>query len=85
MAMYVMVYERFCVFALPWDSPWTWWIAFLAVDLAYYWFHRMAHGEDNYHIWASHGEDNYHIRVSHLVLNVRSATSPDLGLATISN
>ena len=42
---YVWVYNNYKVLSLPWDSPFTWWIALLGVDLAYYWFHRMAHGK----------------------------------------
>lgn len=29
---------------LPWDSSLTWWVCFFGFDLAFYWFHRMAHG-----------------------------------------
>ncbi|XP_064594714.1 alkylglycerol monooxygenase-like [Liolophura sinensis] len=49
---YVWVFEKFCVYELAWDSAWTWWLAFLAVDLGYYWFHRLAH-EVNI-MWAAH-------------------------------
>ena len=41
---YAWVYEHFRIVDLPWDSPLTWWLAFLGVDCGYYWFHRMAHG-----------------------------------------
>ena len=41
---YVWIYENFRLVALPWDSPWTWWLMFFGVDLGYYWFHRMGHG-----------------------------------------
>ena len=37
------------------DVPYTWWgwtLAFLGVDLAYYWFHRLSH-EINF-MWAAH-------------------------------
>ncbi|XP_013417440.1 alkylglycerol monooxygenase isoform X1 [Lingula anatina] len=49
---YVWVHERFCLYELPWNSAWTWWLCFIAVDFGYYWFHRMAH-EVNF-MWASH-------------------------------
>lgn len=49
---YVYVWERYRLCELPWDSPWTWYLTFLGVDLGYYWFHRMAH-EVNI-MWAGH-------------------------------
>lgn len=49
---YKWVYDNFRLTELPWDSAWTWFLAFLFVDFGYYWFHRMAH-EVNI-IWASH-------------------------------
>lgn len=51
--IYIWVYDNFCVYALPWNSQWTWWVCFLLVDLGYYWFHRAAH-EVNI-MWAAHG------------------------------
>jgi len=42
---YVWVYDNLRITELPWDSAWTWWLAFMLVDLGYYWFHRMAHGK----------------------------------------
>ncbi len=42
---YIYVHEHWRLVELPWDSPWTWLLAFLGVDLGYYWAHRMAHGE----------------------------------------
>ena len=44
---YEWVYEKFLVYELPWDSVWTYIVAFLFVDMAYYWFHRAAHGKLN--------------------------------------
>lgn len=41
---YAWIYEHWRLMDLPWDSPVTWWLAFLGVDCGYYWFHRMAHG-----------------------------------------
>lgn len=43
-AAYVWVYDNFCVYTLPWNSPWTWVLTMLGVDLGYYWVHRFAHG-----------------------------------------
>ena len=45
MVSYSWVYGTFQLVELPWDSVWTWLLTFLGVDFAYYWFHRMAHGE----------------------------------------
>ena len=42
---YSWVYGTFQLVKVPWDSVWTWLLTFLGVDFAYYWFHRMAHGE----------------------------------------
>ncbi|KAL4229255.1 hypothetical protein ACF0H5_012295 [Mactra antiquata] len=52
MAGYIWVHENYCIYELPWNSPWTWWIGFLAMDMAYYWFHRFAH-EVNF-LWTFH-------------------------------
>ncbi|XP_072506917.1 alkylglycerol monooxygenase isoform X2 [Notamacropus eugenii] len=52
LSTYIYVWENYRVFNLPWDSPWTWYLTFLGVDLGYYWFHRMAH-EVNI-MWAAH-------------------------------
>ncbi|XP_071511297.1 alkylglycerol monooxygenase-like [Diadema antillarum] len=49
---YIYVYENFRLYDLPWDSPWTWLICFLGIDLGYYWFHRMSH-EVNI-MWGAH-------------------------------
>lgn len=49
---YLYIYENYRLTTLPWNSAWTWFICFLGVDLAYYWFHRMAH-EVNF-MWAAH-------------------------------
>ena len=40
---YVWVYKHYCIYDLPWDSAWTWVIAFLGVDYGYYWVHRCGH------------------------------------------
>ncbi|NXF50486.1 ALKMO monooxygenase, partial [Oceanites oceanicus] len=49
---YIYVWNNYRLFELPWDSPWTWYLTFLGVDLAYYCFHRMGH-EVNI-LWAAH-------------------------------
>jgi len=51
-AAYLWVYENWKIAVLPWDSSLTWFLAFLGVDLGYYWVHRFAH-EVNF-MWASH-------------------------------
>ncbi|CAL8339857.1 unnamed protein product [Gadus morhua 'NCC'] len=49
---YIFVWNHFRMVVLPWDSPWTWWLAFLAVDFGYYWVHRSSH-EVSF-MWAAH-------------------------------
>lgn len=49
---YIYVWQNYRLIVLPWDSPWTWYLTFLGVDLGYYWFHRLAH-EVNI-MWAAH-------------------------------
>ncbi|XP_068179919.1 alkylglycerol monooxygenase isoform X2 [Antennarius striatus] len=49
---YMFVWEHFRLVDLAWDSAWTWWIAFLGVDLGYYWLHRAAH--EVAFMWAAH-------------------------------
>eukprot|EP00057_Strongylocentrotus_purpuratus_P031413 XP_784522.1 PREDICTED: alkylglycerol monooxygenase [Strongylocentrotus purpuratus] len=52
LGIYVYVFENFCIYELPWDSPWTWFFSFFGIDLGYYWLHRMLH-EVNI-MWAAH-------------------------------
>uniref|UniRef100_A0A673K8V7 Alkylglycerol monooxygenase n=1 Tax=Sinocyclocheilus rhinocerous TaxID=307959 RepID=A0A673K8V7_9TELE len=52
LSAYIYVWNNFRILELPWDSAWTWWLAFLGVDMGYYWFHRFAH-ELNF-LWAAH-------------------------------
>ncbi|XP_078663017.1 alkylglycerol monooxygenase-like [Branchiostoma floridae x Branchiostoma belcheri] len=52
MTAYVWVHENYRLVDLPWDSPLTWWAAFIGVEFSYYWLHRMSH-EANI-LWASH-------------------------------
>ena len=42
--IYLYLYEHYTIYELPWDSSITWFIAALAYDCGYYWFHRAAHG-----------------------------------------
>ncbi|KAI1886114.1 hypothetical protein AGOR_G00210680 [Albula goreensis] len=52
LSSYMYIWNNHRVLELPWDSPWTWWLAFLGVDFGYYWVHRFAH-ELNI-LWAAH-------------------------------
>ena len=46
------IYTNYRLVDLPWNSPWTWFIAFLTIDFLYYWFHRAAHGSFyNFNVW----------------------------------
>lgn len=49
---YVWMYEKFCIYALPWNSPWTWLLCVIVVDFFYYWFHRCSHEISI--MWAGH-------------------------------
>ncbi len=50
-AAYLWTYDHLRVLTLP-QSALTWVVAFLLVDLLYYWFHRLSH-EVNF-LWAAH-------------------------------
>ncbi|MBK9274406.1 MAG: sterol desaturase family protein [Flavobacteriales bacterium] len=50
-SIYLWTYDHWRVFTLP-QSVLTWVVAFLLVDLLYYWFHRLSH-EVNF-LWAAH-------------------------------
>ncbi|XP_066515311.1 alkylglycerol monooxygenase [Hoplias malabaricus] len=52
MSSYIYVWNNYHILELPWDSAWTWWLAFLGVDFGYYWVHRFSH-ELNI-LWAAH-------------------------------
>ena len=47
MAVYFYVHENYKLVDLPWNSIWTWFMALLGVDFAYYWAHRFSHGKEN--------------------------------------
>nr|ACO14825.1 Transmembrane protein 195 [Caligus clemensi] len=49
---YFYIYEHYKIYALPWDSVWTWLIAMVAIDFCYYWVHRAAH-EIGF-LWSAH-------------------------------
>ena len=41
---YIWIYDNYCIYALHWNSPWTWLLSMIGVDFCYYWVHRCAHG-----------------------------------------
>jgi alkylglycerol monooxygenase len=49
---YFAIYEHARLFTLPADAWWTWVVAILGVDVAYYWFHRVSHRVN--FVWATH-------------------------------
>lgn len=49
---YFATYEHLRVASLPADAWWTWIVAIVSVDFAYYWFHRVSHRVN--FIWATH-------------------------------
>ena len=51
-AIYAFFWERYRILDLSAKSPWTWIVAIVLVDLAYYWWHRLSH-EVNV-LWAAH-------------------------------
>jgi alkylglycerol monooxygenase len=44
-AAYVYIHEKYHLTELPWDWWGTWVVCMLGVDFAYYWVHRMTHGQ----------------------------------------
>jgi sterol desaturase/sphingolipid hydroxylase (fatty acid hydroxylase superfamily) len=50
-SIYLWVHDQLRLFTLP-NTALTWVVAFLLVDLLYYWFHRLSH-EVNF-LWAAH-------------------------------
>lgn len=50
--LYTWVWARFGLLDLGPDSPWAWLLGFLAVDLAYYVWHRASH--EVAFLWAAH-------------------------------
>ena len=49
---YIAIYEHFRLATLPASAPWVWVAGFLAVDFAYYWFHRVSHTVNLF--WGAH-------------------------------
>lgn len=50
-SIYLLVHDQLRLFTLP-NTALTWVVAFMLVDLLYYWFHRLSH-EVNF-LWAAH-------------------------------
>jgi len=50
--IYSWLHEKTALTHLPRSNPWSWIVAFLLVDLAYYFFHRASHRVS--FIWATH-------------------------------
>ncbi|MBL7951914.1 MAG: sterol desaturase family protein [Flavobacteriales bacterium] len=50
-AAYLWTFDNWRLFTLP-NTALTWMVAFVAVDMLYYWFHRLSH-EVNF-LWAAH-------------------------------
>lgn len=41
---YIIIYEKYRLWNLPWNSAWTWCVTAVGVDFCYYWVHRSNHG-----------------------------------------
>lgn len=52
MSVYVYIHTHYRLCDLAWDSTFTWLVALLAVDFAYYWVHRALHEVSI--LWAAH-------------------------------
>jgi len=50
--LYTWLYQNYCIYELPWDSPWTFYVALILADLGYYWIHRAGHEVNIF--WAAH-------------------------------
>ncbi|XP_031833248.1 alkylglycerol monooxygenase isoform X1 [Nomia melanderi] len=50
--LYIVIYERYRFWSLPWSSAWTWCITAVGVDFCYYWVHRSNH--EVHFLWAHH-------------------------------
>jgi sterol desaturase/sphingolipid hydroxylase (fatty acid hydroxylase superfamily) len=75
--IYVAVYTDYRLVSLPASSWTTWVLAFLAVDVAYYWWHRLSH-EVNF-LWAvhvvHHQSEDYNLAVALRQAILGSSTS----------
>jgi sterol desaturase/sphingolipid hydroxylase (fatty acid hydroxylase superfamily) len=49
---YALVYSKLHVLPLSEKAPWVWVLAFVLVDFAYYWWHRLSHEVSL--LWAAH-------------------------------
>ncbi|OAD60435.1 Alkylglycerol monooxygenase [Eufriesea mexicana] len=49
---YIIIYERYRWWNLPWNSAWTWCVTAVGVDFCYYWVHRSNH--EIHFLWAHH-------------------------------
>ena len=49
---YIYIHANYRLVNLAWDSPVTWVVAALLIDLGYYWFHRASH--EVAVLWAVH-------------------------------
>jgi len=52
LSTYAWVHTHYRLVDLPWNSPWTWVLTAVLVDLGYYWFHRASHEIGA--LWAVH-------------------------------
>jgi len=52
LSTYAWVHTHYRLVDLPWNSPWTWILTAVLVDLGYYWFHRASHEVGV--LWAVH-------------------------------
>lgn len=50
--VYILIYDNYHLWNLPWNSIWTWYITALGVDFCYYWVHRSNH--EVHFLWAHH-------------------------------
>ncbi|XP_035225133.1 alkylglycerol monooxygenase-like [Stegodyphus dumicola] len=41
--MYTYIYNNWRIYALPWDSVWTWILCMIVTDFCFYWMHRATH------------------------------------------
>jgi alkylglycerol monooxygenase len=69
-AFYTIAYERYALWHWSAKSPWCWIVAFLVVDFAYYWWHRLSH-EVNF-LWAIHAV-HHHSEDYNLAVGLRQA------------
>lgn len=49
---YALVHDRFALFTIPLGAVWAWPLAFVLMDVSYYWFHRASHRVS--FLWAAH-------------------------------